>query len=155
MTKTLVVASLLWPLLLGAAVWANVRGDDARWTALVYLAGSRVCHQRPDRSFHTAGVRWPVCGRCSGLYLAAPVGALVAAAAVKRRARAPNAMRLLVLAAVPTVATIALEWPGLAPISNLVRAIAALPLGAAIAFVLVQTSRPVPENQSSKLTADG
>lgn len=142
LSKILVIASIVWPVLLGASVWANVRGDGPRWTAIVYLVGSRICHQRPERSFHTDGVQWPVCGRCSGLYLAAPFGAVVAAGAVRRRARAKDARLLVGLAAVPTIATIAIEWLGLAPISSLARALAALPLGAAIAFVLVRTTLP-------------
>jgi uncharacterized membrane protein len=144
MTKVLLLASILWPTTLGAAAWTSIRGEPAPWTGIVYLAASRVCHQRPDRSFHTAGVQWPVCGRCSGLYLAAPLGALAAAATAKRRARSASALVLVGAAAVPTVVTIALEWLHVAPISNLARALAALPLGAAIAFVLIRTAgRPL------------
>jgi uncharacterized membrane protein len=138
--KLLVILSLAWPLLLGAAVVANVRSPDARWTSVVYLAASRVCHQRPERSFHTAGVQWPVCGRCSGLYLAAPVGAIAAAVAFGRRRRERSAIGVVALAAVPTVVTFVLEWFNLAAISNAMRALAALPLGAAVAFVLVRAA---------------
>jgi hypothetical protein len=45
---------------------------------------------------------------------------------------------LVAIAAVPTATTLALEWAGLAAPSNVVRAVAALPLGAAIAFVMVR-----------------
>jgi len=138
-SRVLIVASLLWPLVLGAAVIANVRSSNARWTAIVYLAGSTICHQRPERSFHTAGVKWPVCGRCSGLYAAAPIGAL-AAAGFRRRRREWPAIAFVAAAALPTAATIALEWLHLSPMSNLARALAALPLGAAIAFTLVRTA---------------
>ena len=48
-------------------------------SAVVYGVGGVVCHQRPDRSFHTGGLRWPVCARCAGLYVSAGAGALVAA----------------------------------------------------------------------------
>jgi hypothetical protein len=37
--------------------------------------------------------------------------------------------------------TLALEWTALAPMTNLMRFLAALPLGAAITFVLVDTVR--------------
>jgi uncharacterized membrane protein len=89
-------------------------------------------------------VKWPVCGRCSGLYLAAPIGALVAGVAIRRRTTAPRQMAWLALAAVPTAITLAVEWLNLAPVSNLARALAALPLGAMIAFVLVRTAAGEP-----------
>jgi uncharacterized membrane protein len=147
MVKWLVAASLAWPVLLGSAVWARLGADSPGWTNLVYLAGAPICHQRPDRSFHTDGVKWPVCARCSGLYLAAPVGSIAGLLSLRRRLRLPRglAWRTLVLAGAPTAATVGIEWLGLAAPSNLVRALAALPLGAAVAFVLIQTAAGTPE----------
>jgi uncharacterized membrane protein len=133
---TLVLAAVLWPLTLGAAVATRVRGAEPIWTDVIYVAASRVCHQRPERSFHTAGVQWPVCGRCAGLYLSAPIGAFAAWFA-RRRARGMRASTWLAIAALPTVATLGLEWLDLAHVTNTERAFAALPLGAAIAFVIV------------------
>jgi hypothetical protein len=152
LATSLIVAAFAWPALLAAATWELVEGRTPAWSAIVYAAASKVCHQRPERSFHTAGVKWPVCGRCSGLYLAAPIGALAAAGALWRRAKVPgprrsatgraqfNTRRWLALAAVPTVAALIVEWLNLAPVSNLARALSALPLGAMIAFVLVRTA---------------
>jgi len=141
---SLVVASFAWPVVLAGATWELVEGRAPIWSGVVYAAASKVCHQRPERSFHTAGVKWPVCGRCSGLYLAAPIGALVAGVAIRRRTTAPRQMAWLALAAVPTAITLAVEWLNLAPVSNLARALAALPLGAMIAFVLVRTAAGEP-----------
>jgi len=138
MVKALVLGSILWPLLLASAAWARIEHSSSGWPSLVYLAASRVCHQRPERSFHTAGVKWPVCGRCSGLYLAAPAGALLGAVVLARRRY--SAVRLLVIAAIPTAITVALEWPHLAEVTNVQRFVTALPLGAAIAYVLVRTA---------------
>ena len=135
LTKAIVVASVAWPLLLGAAVVAQVHDRSAAWTTVVYAACARVCHQLPGRSFHTAGVQWPVCARCSGLYLAAGVGAL--AAFLRRRPTPWSAISIVALAAVPTAVTLGLEWTALAPMTNLLRFAAALPLGAAIAFAMV------------------
>jgi uncharacterized membrane protein len=132
----LVLASIVWPLTLGAAVVVRVRGAEPIWTDVIYVAASRVCHQRPARSFHTAGVQWPVCGRCAGLYLSAPIGALAAWLA-RRRAPRMRAPFWIAIAAVPTVLTLGLEWLELARVTNIDRALAALPLGAAIAFVIV------------------
>jgi uncharacterized membrane protein len=137
---TLIVAAFAWPALLGAATWSRTGGRQPLWTAIVYAAASRVCHQRPERSFYSAGVKWPVCGRCSGLYLSAPLGALGAVVALRRRARAPRQLAWLALSAVPTALTLIAEGLGLVPVSNLARLIAALPLGAMVAFVLVRTA---------------
>lgn len=138
MVKALVIGSILWPLLLASAAWARIEHSSSGWPSLVYLAASRVCHQRPERSFHTDGVKWPVCGRCSGLYLAAPAGALLGAVVLARRRY--SAVRLLIIAAIPTAITVALEWPHLAEVTNVQRFVTALPLGAAIAYVLVRTA---------------
>jgi len=137
---SLIVASFVWPVVLGAATWEIVNGRTPTWTGVVYAAASRVCHQRPERSFHTAGIKWPVCGRCSGLYLSAPFGAVAAGLALRRRRVVSHQTVWLAIAALPTAATLAVEWLGLAPVSNLARALSALPLGAIIAFVLVRTA---------------
>ena len=104
---------------------------------LVRLAEPRL-PRRVTRSFHTAGVKWPVSGRCSGLYLAAPAGALLGAVVLARRRY--SAVRLLIIAAITTAITVALEWPHLAEVTNVQRFVTALPLGAAIAYVLVRTA---------------
>ena len=137
---SLIAAAFVWPIVLGAAAWELVDGRTPAWSAVVYAAASKVCHQRPERSFHTAGVKWPVCGRCSGLYLAAPIGALAAGVALRRGVRASRQLRWLALAAVPTALTLIVEWLNLAPVSNLARALAALPLGAMVAFVVIRTA---------------
>jgi len=149
--RILVIASVLWPVAMAAAVWDRVDGNPALWTMALYAASSRICHQRPERSFHTSGVQWPVCARCAGLYASAPFGAFIAVIARRRRALAPVVARhddshvlrsrtLAAVAAAPTILTLLIEWSGLAQPGNLVRAVAAVPLGAALAFLLVQTA---------------
>lgn len=136
MRVALLAAAICWPLLLGAA-WADqAHGHATVASAVVYAAAGRVCHQRADRSFVSDGQQWPVCGRCSGLYLAAPFGAI--AAFVRRSSRDVRRVRLLlVMASVPTVATLLWEWGTPLAMSSWVRFLAALPLGAAVAAVLV------------------
>ena len=148
MAKTLVIASLAWPLLLGGAVAARVHQSPSSWIALVYAACSRVCHQLPLRSFHTEGVQWPVCARCSGLYVAAGAGTLTAL--FRRRTTRVSGRWLVALAAVPTALTLGLEWTALASIINAWRFAAALPLGAAIGYVLVDVSKPNQPNQPNQ-----
>jgi len=124
-----------------AAIFFAPLADAAMPTParLVDLTGSFVCHQRDDRSFHLHGQRLAVCGRCTGLYLAGAVGAL---AAWLGRARVPaRTRRLLVLAAVPTALTFAVEWSGAANPGTVLRAAAALPLGAVSGWLFVRLLR--------------
>jgi uncharacterized membrane protein len=140
MIKVLVAASILWPALLAVGAGARIRNENSSLGAAVYLTSGLVCHQRDERSFHTHGVKWPVCGRCSGLYLAAPLGALLALAGGRGLRRSQD-LKALALAAFPTAATFVLEHGGIASISSTHRFIAALPLGAAAAWVVVRAAR--------------
>ena len=137
MARALVVLALAGPLVFASGWRARRSAEPAAlaWGAVVYAAASRVCHQRPERSFETRGTLWPVCARCSGLYLAAPVGAILGWSG--RRRLGNPAWRRLAVAALPTAATIALEWAG-APIGNAVRAVAAAPAGAIAAWMVVE-----------------
>jgi uncharacterized membrane protein len=137
LTKGLVAAAVLWPLVLTAALWQRSLGHGTFWLA-VYLAASEICHQRPERSFHLAAVPWPVCARCLGLYMAAPIGALLAV--MTRRTRPLDLRRWLAIAGLPTATSLVLEWAGFVPVTNAMRCLAALPLGAMIAFAITRVS---------------
>src|SRR5690349_9029633 len=107
---------------------------------LTYVIGSLVCHQRPERSFHAEGVQYPVCARCTGIYLGAALGAAIAIAlwGASRRRRLPVAVvyrrwrLILFVAVVPTAVSIILERLG-GPTGLASRAVAGLPLGMAAA----------------------
>lgn len=124
---------------LSSATWGS--GVPRVAAAGAYLVGGTVCHQRPDRSFHAGGARWPVCARCTGLYLSAAGAIALVWVAGRRRRPAPFAAWRwrLVISAVPTLATVALEWwrPALAP--GIVRAVAAIPLGAVVGVLLAES----------------
>lgn len=119
-----------------------------RAAAVVDVLGSAVCHQRPERSFWSCGFRWPVCGRCSGLYLGAAAGVWLAWAWPFRKApvrmqdaeataaddAAMNHRRawwrgVLLAVAMPTAALWALEYIGGVNPGTPVRFAGALPLG--------------------------
>jgi len=138
MRTWLVAAAILWPALLSAATLERIRGEAPAFTTTIYLIASRVCHQRPERSFQSRTVTWPVCARCTGLYFSAPIGALVALLGMRRRA-IPSPRRItqvLALTALPTLATLAIEWSGALAVTSVWRALAALPLGAAAAWAV-------------------
>lgn len=113
------------------------------WLAALFLApallmpvGAVICHQRPERSFVLDGRQMPVCARCTGLYagaaFAVPLALLAASAIATSRARA-----IALVASLPTGITWSLEFFGVAHFSNAIRFVAALPLGAAAAWLVL------------------
>jgi len=139
----LTIGAVLWAATLLAAPYALTSGSPrlVSAAAIVYSGAGLICHQRAARSFHLAGVQLPVCGRCTGLYLSGALGALLAWI-VSRRPRVPsNTRRTLVLASIPTALSVVLEWTGVLDPSNVGRAVCALPLGAAAAWIFVQGLR--------------
>ena len=144
-------ASLAWAAALVVVPYAVAHDADAALTAPVaaaaYFSGQFICHQLPARSFHPWGVKMPVCARCFGLYASAPLGAGLSLALAfgladpRRQASARGVRLLLAASALPTAAIVAVEWMGLAAPSSLTRFTAALPLGAAIAFVAASAIR--------------
>ena len=139
MARFLVACAVAWPILLTAATEARIHHTAPWISTITYLVAGQVCHQRPARSFHTAGVKWPVCGRCSGLYLAAPFGAIAALIVARRRTLRPS-LTWLAVAAVPTALTFVIEKGGIAAVGNGARFVSALPLGLALAWVIVRTA---------------
>jgi hypothetical protein len=162
MRALLVVAAFVWPMVLAAAVAADrPGGEPPAWTTGIRAATSWICHQRPERSFFSGAVQWPVCARCSGLYLAAPLGAVLA---LRRRRVVPGPegpglhptegapglqargnAAVFAIAAAPTAIALGLEWLQLAPVSNVVRAAAAAPLGGVVAWLIVRAAEPPTE----------
>jgi uncharacterized membrane protein len=104
--------------------------------AAVYGIGTFVCHQAPARSFHVAGIRTPVCARCAGLYVGAALGLLLGFGRGRRDASRLSSRTALLAFAAPTALTWAVAALGLWDPGNVLRAVAALPLGA-VASALV------------------
>lgn len=129
-------------LLVLAAAWtATVIAAPVVGVPAIYAAAATVCHQLPERSFHFAGGPIAVCARCLGLYVGGLAGLLAGSRFTVTRAPAAllqpaGARALVVLAAVPTAATLVAEWWIGWAVGNVTRFLAALPLGAAAAFVV-------------------
>lgn len=151
MTRTLVhpslrpalvftTAAMAWAAILPVAAFAasfgsGIWGDVA---AAVYGLGHVICHQRPERSFAWGGTAWPVCARCTGLYVGAALGACAGLGAPIVAPVPPSRVRLaLALAAGPAVASLLFEWGSRQTPSNLVRAATGLFLGLTTACLLV------------------
>jgi uncharacterized membrane protein len=130
-------AAALWAATIVAAPHALHRQVSVMRTgaAIAYVGASFVCHQRPERSFHAAGRPFPVCARCTGLYLAAPFG--LAAVVLGRFGRRTYGWWrwALVAAAVPTLLSVGVEQAaGIS--SNTSRALTAIPLGFMVAALV-------------------
>jgi len=107
--------------------------------AALYLVGSQICHQRPERSFHLFAAQLPVCARCLGIYAGAALGsALALGARWRARVTAVSLRLLLVSGAIPTAVTLVAEWSGAWNGSNGTRAAAGMPLGLVVALVVAQ-----------------
>jgi hypothetical protein len=148
-------AAVAWALMLPAAAYAAGRPAAPRivyaFALAVYGIGSAVCHQLPLRSFHLFGAQMAVCARCTGIYAGAAAvaaalireargsGATLAARASRGPASRAGGARLVMLVAVlPTIATLAYEWTtGLTP-ANWIRATAGVPMGAAVSWLVVR-----------------
>jgi uncharacterized membrane protein len=129
------------PLLVAAgATWsALVIAAPLLGWSLVYAAAHLVCHQLPARTFHLPAGPLAVCARCLGLYLGAVAGGLTAIVMGGGVARHSSAARaFLAAAALPTALTMIGEWFLHWPITNVVRFTAALPLGAAAAWLVMR-----------------
>jgi uncharacterized membrane protein len=119
------------------------------FAGLVYEACAFLCHQLPERSFHLASAQFPVCARCTGIYIGAAITA-VAVAVVERLSanpipanpiRASRARLVFMVALAPTLATLAYEWAVAETPSNWVRFGAGLPLGAGVAILIMSSVR--------------
>jgi uncharacterized membrane protein len=130
------IAALLWLLLIVAAPLGLAAGRARLLAVSAYEIGSLVCHQRPERSFHLAGIQMPVCARCFGLYLAGAIG-LAGAWVVRSRVSGSAARVVLAVAALPMAVTVALELIGAITTSNMTRMSTGLPLGLAAGLVIV------------------
>jgi uncharacterized membrane protein len=120
------LASLAWLALLIAAPFA-----PSSLAALIYAAGSVICHQIPERSFHLAGFQTAVGASVHVLGALSPD-------AMRWRVFTPQAARrVFIVSALPTLSTVGLEWTGVWAGTNIVRAIAGVTLGIGSALVVM------------------
>jgi uncharacterized membrane protein len=150
LAASLTIGACLWVAAIAAAPYAVSSHNPVLVTAgvMVYQGAGLICHQRPERSFHVGGVQLPVCGRCLGLYVSGACGAVIAWFA-SRRNSIKGARLALAVAAIPTALTVPLEFAGLMHPTNFVRAVSALPLGAAAAWIFVTSLRADSEPRSA------
>jgi uncharacterized membrane protein len=108
----------------------------------IFLIGSVICHQWPERSFFVDGHQLPVCARCTGLYLSGALGLIGWIGFKVARGWRPiaidprRAARLIVIAAIPTAVSLASGAIGMWDGSNVTRALLAIPLGASAGAIV-------------------
>jgi predicted membrane protein DUF2085 len=150
--RALAGAATAWPVgIMLATVVASrpqsqVSSAGYAFALVMYAAGSLICHQRPERSFHLLGAQMPVCARCAGIYAGAAVAALVVwLRTVRVSRRLPGldpgaATRALLVSALPTAGTLLYEWTTGHTPGNWMRLTSGAPLGAAAAWVLLRVN---------------
>jgi uncharacterized membrane protein len=136
LSAAITVAALVWLSIVIVSPWVLAHGRGRLLGLAAYEIGARVCHQRPERSFHIAGVQMPVCARCFGLYFSGALG--LSLAWLQRRRLSPMVTRVaLSVAALPIVVTVVLERIGTIAPTNVERMLTALPLGFVAGLVIV------------------
>jgi uncharacterized membrane protein len=123
-------ALLLWSAaILAAAVAAPMAASAARpegW--FLYEVFEPFCHQQPERTWQLQGHPLGVCTRCLGAY----AGVLLAALAAF-----PLPPKTITAALALLAATWLVEFTGLAPVSNGIRWLTGLFLGASVGAVVL------------------
>ena len=110
--------------------------------AFIFAIGRVICHQQPERSFFLEGNQFPVCARCTGLYVSAAAGLagwVAAKAASRWRPLSFDrrlAIRMIVIGGIPTAVSLATGLAGVWDGSNVTRALVAVPLGASAGAIV-------------------
>jgi len=141
--RAFLIGSVIWAACIPLTALAASRPDSTPvvygFAVAAYSVGHLICHQLPVRSFHLWGAALPVCARCSGIYAGAALAAMVFASRHRRHdtARGQVEPRLvLLLALLPTAATLVFEWTTGVMAANWIRALAGAPLGVAVAWAI-------------------
>lgn len=134
---TLTMASL-WILLLFLPPWLMAAGQLVG-ALFGYQVFSVICHQIPERSWHSLGFPLAVCSRCTAIYLGGMVGLLVyplAVGSVEQRAYASRSRRWLLLSLLPMLVDVILDWAGIIRNTFITRTLTGLIVGVAAALHL-------------------
>jgi hypothetical protein len=149
--SALIVLAVVWAVMVPMASFAASRSTSLFSSAgfafalVVYRIGSLICHQRPERSFSLFGAQLPVCARCTGIYAGAALMAIIGSLRTRFAAPRPNpvgsavpptARRVLLIACLPTAATLLYEWTTGQTPGPWMRAASGALIGVAVAWIV-------------------
>jgi uncharacterized membrane protein len=107
---------------------------------LLHGLGFGLCHQLPERSFAFGGLQWPVCARCSGIYLGLVCALIALLLAYRGRQRGGGPAwpfwPFLALALAAMAYDGFSSYLGWRPTTNLLRLLTGVAVGAALAVLL-------------------
>jgi uncharacterized membrane protein len=103
----------------------------------LYKGFSAVCHQIPERSFYIAGYPFAVCARCTGLYVGFTGALLIYPLVVSLKRTYAPARKWLLLAAIPLLVDVALNFFGIWENTHTSRFITGALLGAVAVFYVM------------------
>lgn len=124
-------AFLLVPVLKSGGAGSHIIGY------LVRQLFAPVCHQNPMRSFYLIGEPLAVCARCSGIYLGFWLGVVAYPFRFGLQSTTVISRVVLMLALVPMVLDVFVEWVGFFASPRWVHGLTGLIAGIVVAFVIV------------------
>lgn len=115
-------------------VFAHAGGVFSRFSELLYLFYSPVCHQLDAHSFHFLGGKFAVCIRCTAIYCSFFAGSLLSSVLP-----APKNIRLFLMVIIlPMLADVGLNMLEIVPSSTESRIITGTILGFGLAIALTE-----------------
>jgi hypothetical protein len=151
--RVFLAAAVVWAAtILIAPALIDAGGGASSVVALAIYSGcAAICHQRPERSFQLFHRQMPVCARCTGIYVAAALTALVM---LERRTREGgfasasggwSRWSIALASTLPSLATLVCEWTTGHMPSNWTRAAAGFPMGAVASWLVLRPFDGAPE----------
>jgi uncharacterized membrane protein len=136
-------AGWMLALLLATAIAALQRPGVTSYlfSTTVFLTGSLLCHQRPERSFHWWGAQVPVCARCFGIYAGTVLSAITIAVTSTTVNHMRHARAWVLTALTPNALTLVYEWATGDMPGNWVRAGSGVLLGVAVMLVIAEAGK--------------
>lgn len=107
------------------------------WGLVIRQFFAPICHQMPERSFYLYGEPLAVCARCSGIYIGFWMGIIAYPVFFGRMSTRTVSRNVLILALLPMVADVFIEWTGFYAAPRWMHALTGLVAGSVSAFIIL------------------
>lgn len=107
---------------------------------LLYFMGRSVCHQLPERSFFIQNNQFPLCARCTGIYIGMLLGLLYLLIRKRDKGNRPPAIKqliVMVICWIPMMVDGVTSYVGVRDTNNLIRFITGLFFGVFIPVFII------------------